>query len=116
MFANSVEKNIWKEGGGSVNRMEVLRNLSSLHAMTVRIHDRCEMEISKQKQHLGDKNVDGKIILQWVLRVHLQNIIRVIKSRMNCESSLAETKCILGFGAETEGRRQLGKTYAHMGG
>jgi hypothetical protein len=43
------------------------------------------MQSSKQKQHLGDKNVDGKIILQWVLCVHLQNIIRVIKSRMNCE-------------------------------
>jgi len=33
------------------------------------------MQSSKQKQHLGDKNVDGKIILQWVLRVHVQNIV-----------------------------------------
>jgi len=34
MFANSVEKNILREEPGNVNRMEVLRTLSSLHTMT----------------------------------------------------------------------------------
>jgi hypothetical protein len=46
MVANSVEKDIWKKEGGNVNRMEVLRNLSSLHTMTVSLPSVTESRIT----------------------------------------------------------------------
>ena len=46
---NSVEKNIWKEEGRSVNRMEMLRNLSSLHNMAVSLPSAIESRITARE-------------------------------------------------------------------
>jgi hypothetical protein len=63
---------------GANNRMEVFRNLCSLHTINVGLPMATESSITARKrtgsmidatnqtQRLGDTNVDGKIILQRV--------------------------------------------------
>jgi len=78
------------------------------------------MQSSNQEQHLGDKIVDGNIILQWVLRVHLRNIMRVITSRMKRDryvtSSIAAREMHTEFWCGNRRKKTTWKTYAHMGG